>query len=238
MSAVWSDETLESRTALLVLLALADYANDEGFAWPKIETIAKKSRTSQRAVQEVLTGLKEAGKLVIDFGKGPKGTNLYRVIVEGCKCRTPQIAGELFQNGSRIVTPLPAPDPSGTVSARQKSSRKRTESVSSDSDSGKAEIIYQLYPRKVAKPRALDSIQKSIEKEGFEKIESATRRFALSWTGRAEELQYCPHPSTWFNQERYNDEDSAPTVCEKSITEMSESEYQDFIAHGQSKSCL
>ena len=36
---------------LLVLHALADFANDQGIAWPSVETLAKKARPKVRQTQ-------------------------------------------------------------------------------------------------------------------------------------------------------------------------------------------
>jgi hypothetical protein len=65
-----------------------------------------------------------------------------------------------------------------------------------------AERIFQMYPRRVAKKKALAVIAKAIRTHGLERIETATRQFATAWAGQSD-LQYCPHPATWFNQERY-----------------------------------
>ncbi len=56
----------------LVLLALADCANDEGLAWPSVATIAKKSGCNERTVQRNLRALEDAGLIVRDevLGKG------------------------------------------------------------------------------------------------------------------------------------------------------------------------
>lgn len=113
MSVVWSDQTIQSRTQLLILLALSDFANDDGFAWPSLETISQKARTSARAVQDQLEELKKAGKLEIQIAKGPKGTNLYRVIMGGVQMPHPAGSRGMVPG---MVPPLPAPDPSGTVS--------------------------------------------------------------------------------------------------------------------------
>ena len=47
----------------LVLLAIADHANDEGHGWPSIETLANKSSVSRRTVLRILKGLEGAGLL-------------------------------------------------------------------------------------------------------------------------------------------------------------------------------
>lgn len=67
------------------------------------------------------------------------------------------------------------------------------------------ESIYQTYPRKVGKPAALRAITAAIKKGvKAEDLLAITQRFAEAWSGEAD-LTYCPHPSTWFNEERYND---------------------------------
>lgn len=64
--------------------------------------------------------------------------------------------------------------------------------------------IYEAYPRKVGKPKALTAIRKQIQKFGFDLVKAATERFSAAWKGETD-LTYCPHPATWFNQERFND---------------------------------
>jgi len=58
MTAVWDREDLSS-TQKLVLLSLADWANDDGLCWPSIERVAKKSSLKKRAVQLAIRSLEE-----------------------------------------------------------------------------------------------------------------------------------------------------------------------------------
>lgn len=64
--------------------------------------------------------------------------------------------------------------------------------------------IYNLYPRKVKKPLALRAIMQAIKRDGFEKVRDATRAYAERAADR--DMQFIPHPSTFFNQEIYNDD--------------------------------
>jgi hypothetical protein len=70
----------------------------------------------------------------------------------------------------------------------------------------KAEEIYKHYPRKVGRPAAIKAIISAIAKvkgdAGF--LVQRTKAFANSPAGNAGE--FTPHPATWFNQERYNDD--------------------------------
>lgn len=47
----------------LVLMALADNADDHGYCWPKMKTIAAKCSTSERTVQRTIKTLLAAGLL-------------------------------------------------------------------------------------------------------------------------------------------------------------------------------
>jgi DNA-binding MarR family transcriptional regulator len=81
MADVWARST-QSGGKLLVLLALADNADDERrHAWPSVETLAKKARLSPRQVKRVLTELVAAGELeVVREGGGRGKPTLYRVL--------------------------------------------------------------------------------------------------------------------------------------------------------------
>lgn len=61
MTAVWGINLPDSEK--LVLLALADNANDEGVCWPSIATIAEKCSKSERTIQRAISTLESAGHL-------------------------------------------------------------------------------------------------------------------------------------------------------------------------------
>lgn len=74
-------------TNLLVLLALADIANDDGECWPSIPHLARKCRLDQRTAQRRIRSLEELGELVVVVcgGKasyrGGVRSNRYRILV-------------------------------------------------------------------------------------------------------------------------------------------------------------
>lgn len=61
MSLVWSLDLADSQK--IVLLALADCANDEGVCWPSMASLAKKCSKGERTVQGVIKDLVLAGHL-------------------------------------------------------------------------------------------------------------------------------------------------------------------------------
>ena len=72
-----------------------------------------------------------------------------------------------------------------------------------------AGIIYECYPRKVARPKAIQAIAKHISTIGFDDLLDKTKAYAKAVADK--DPQFIPHPSTWFGQERFNDDISTWT---------------------------
>lgn len=82
MTSVWSDATMKDQGTTLLMLAIADNANDDGICWPSITTLAGKSRMSYRSVCRKLTELVKEGRLVVLSGQGNGGTNRYQIVAD------------------------------------------------------------------------------------------------------------------------------------------------------------
>jgi hypothetical protein len=80
MAAVWKGSQ-HSGSALLMMLAIADFADDKGVAYPAVSTLAEKTRMKQRNANYLLSELQASGELAIKIGEGRKGTNLYRIVL-------------------------------------------------------------------------------------------------------------------------------------------------------------
>lgn len=78
MNWVWALEGL-GPSETLVLLALADAADDDGFCWPSQATLARKSRQTDRNVRRILNRLEGMGLLHIEARSSTHGrrSNLY-----------------------------------------------------------------------------------------------------------------------------------------------------------------
>jgi len=87
MTQVWK-HSKQRGAGLLTLLALADWADDDGYAYPSVEKLARKARVSTRTVQRLTDGLVEANELHIEAGAGPNGVHLYQV--------TPPVGGDIL----------------------------------------------------------------------------------------------------------------------------------------------
>jgi len=62
MTTVWQRSTASGST-LLLLLALADHANDSGQCYPAIETLAAKTRMSERQTIRIIQAAEQLGEL-------------------------------------------------------------------------------------------------------------------------------------------------------------------------------
>jgi Helix-turn-helix domain len=88
-NAVWRYSRQKSGN-LLVLLALADYTNNDGIAWPAVSTLALKARMSKRNAQRCGRALEKAGELQICQNQGRKGSNIYRILLRDLRPNSPE----------------------------------------------------------------------------------------------------------------------------------------------------
>jgi len=101
MAKVW-EQSAHAGSELLMLLAIADFADDDGRAFPSITRLAEKCRTTSRYAIKLLDALVASGELAIVkhggvMGRGGK-TNLYRILLKG----SPGITGQVVPHGSPV----------------------------------------------------------------------------------------------------------------------------------------
>lgn len=81
MTLVWERAPYTSGS-LIVLLALADWANDDGVAWPSMERLAQKARIDRRSAQRIVRQLEKDGVLLIEHGGGRSKQHKYVLQIE------------------------------------------------------------------------------------------------------------------------------------------------------------
>lgn len=108
----------------LVLLSLADHADDEGRdSWPAVKTIAKKARLTDRAARDALRRLERDGH-IRQTGKSPYSTNIYEIIgiARGEESSAPPDADDV---GGGKVTPSEGSSSSVELSLEQSVEEKQ-----------------------------------------------------------------------------------------------------------------
>ena len=84
----WAFEQPINATEKVVLLALADHANEHGVCWPSVSILMKRANVGERTVQRAIQSLEGAGYLTRERrarDNGSDTSNLYRLIFD----RTP-----------------------------------------------------------------------------------------------------------------------------------------------------
>jgi hypothetical protein len=129
-AAVWRNSKA-SGTALLVLISLADQANDDGTCWPSVHNIAKRCRVDDRTVQRRLDELEHLGEITRE--RRDHRSTIYTVrVTEGDAdatsdnlppvAETPPPGGAGATQGVALVPPRNVSEPSVSKSrARQTS---------------------------------------------------------------------------------------------------------------------
>lgn len=232
---VWA-ESKHSGSRLLMLLAIADFADASGVAYPSVETLATKTRMTPRNANLILSALTKSGELAIAYNEGKRGANLYRIRLDGCgRAGCDSTPEERFIPPEASFTspeapftlkpasPIPeagfpkplkpaSPEPSLN---RQEPSRASAPPVAPTSratknrqdDSVEFDALWQIYPKKVAKADAAKAYSKLKPDAVLQaKLLQAVKSQAASPGWTKDGGRYVPHLATWLNSQRWEDE--------------------------------
>ena len=86
MSLVWDRAPYEGGT-LLVLLALADWANEEGVTWPSLAQLASKARMQVRNARYILRKLEDDQCIARESTGSGRATTVYRLNIQALQAR-------------------------------------------------------------------------------------------------------------------------------------------------------
>lgn len=100
MAKYWRDAPYDG-TQLLLLLALADYANDSGYCFPTQKTLAEKCRCTERHVRSLMKTLVADGVVRIIENKG---NNRYQLLPIGYLSTGTPVPPEKISAGTPVPT--------------------------------------------------------------------------------------------------------------------------------------
>lgn len=144
MSAVWQLQDL-SHTEKLVLLALADNANDEGVCWPAVDTLSRKCSLNKSTISEVIDRLNDYG--FVQRKKRFSASVIYTVSVPAVKwgerlmASPSPVSGPAVSNHHRTIINKPIEGTSLFVDAMPNEKPPATESNDAKSKSRNARTI-------------------------------------------------------------------------------------------------
>lgn len=185
-------QTVGSPTRKAVLVTLANMADHQGKCFPSIQYIANRTELTTRSVQLNLRQLESAGFIRTLPRKGKTGnkSNVYVIDLSGVN---------VIQEGVNITTLPPEPNAPITIINNQLTNKN----IYTDGFNR----WWSTYPNKTGKKPAF-AIWKRINPPVDLLIQHTTQS-ALSdrrWLPDSKGETYIPNPTTYLNQERWNDE--------------------------------
>jgi len=217
-----SEATMGDR---LVLLSLANHARADGTgAWPSRRQIATEARLSERQVQRCIQNLERDGRITVQRGEGPHGTNMCTVMMSepsrsaGGDNMSPD-GGETDRLGETSTTQGGDTGVSRTVleppnsEIQEPNSQLLEDSSSNVSDQlalvdaregpSSFEDFWEIYPRKVGKRAASAAWVRACRRSLPPTIIAGARRYR---DDPNRQPTFTAHPTTWLNQDRWADD--------------------------------
>lgn len=200
--------------ARLVMLALADYADKDGVAFPSIPTLSRKAGLSGRHTQRVIRDLTRRGDLAVEEGRGPHRTNRYRVTV----CQGDSLSGMTCDASKGDIpsrekaTPV-SPKPSDGTLKEPSGHRQREEPWNESAWTR----FWAAYPKKVAEQPAIkawNTLKPSDELARLMLQRLECQKRTPQW--RKDSGMYVPNPAKWLTERRWEDEEPSPGDTEDS----------------------
>ena len=206
--ALWN-AAVRSPQDRLILLAVGRWRRIWKEVTPSVKYIASEVGVSERHTRTILKRLSDEGMINVTErrSRGSQATNRYDIDPKGCIACIPEHRLATLRNLLQYTDCTPS-----SQQTAQPAPKTRTRENSKQEQLLIAEI-YEAYPRHIGKARAIEKIGIALGKieatgmtvdEAASHLLSKTREFASSLAGQRG--VYTPHPSTWFNQERYTDD--------------------------------
>ena len=197
MTALAMKQTGLKPAAKIVLYWLADHHNEStGACFPSLKTLAKECEMDVASIKRHLANLEASGliqRTQRQRENGSQTSTQYTLhLLEPSAQNAPAPS-------AKCATPLAQNDPPHNLGIYNLGNEPN---ISCAMD-GFAEF-WQRYPRRIGKAAARKAYAKALKVGTHDDIMFGLSQQMPSLASR--EQQYIPHPSTWLNQERWNDD--------------------------------
>jgi|TARA_Y100000310_G_C20647796_1_gene797621 hypothetical protein len=188
----WYDD-INTKVLFIHLLITANYEDKNwrgtlikrGQKVTSLPNLAKETCLTIRNVRTSLDRLKSTGELT------DQSTNRFRLITI---CNYDE-----YQNGT-------AGKLADKLTGRRQASDRQTTATKEVKKERKKEFdhFWKSFPRKIGKGKAEEAFKKAVKKADYETIRVALEKQKANsqWA----DVKYVPHPATWLNQRRWEDE--------------------------------
>lgn len=203
---------IENTTAKVILLAIASYSNADGVCFPSQQKLSDNTAIPIRTVTRAVLWLEDQGfiRIVREHNK----SNRYSIISMEENMTTDSRGAKMALEVDNNIIQLDSNSNSNTIS---------TAKMAHQNDSPMFQAFWQAYPRRIGKGAARTAFKRALKfSSGHEIIQGA-----LDYTKHCEEMgtekQYIPHPSTWLNGERWEDDlESEKVETKKTVSWLNE----------------
>jgi Helix-turn-helix domain len=206
---VWLNEDLGWSEKLLLVEIDSLAKNGECFA--SNEYLGKFLRLSKKRVSELITDLNRRGYLTVDliYKEGTKEVEkrVIRPLAENRYTPSGKSAEALAENAERPLAENRYYN-NTLITNTNINTMSKTNKTTTGQMEKEFEQLWAKYPRKIGKKKAFDSFKKArkVKKVPYEVIENGLNRYLDYVQTRELDEQYIQHGSTWFNQEKWQDD--------------------------------
>ncbi|QGZ16936.1 helix-turn-helix DNA binding domain protein [Arthrobacter phage LittleTokyo] len=197
--------------AHLVLIGLADHANDDGScARPSVAVLAGYARCSVRSVQNKLRDLEDCGLIVKGDQRSVEhlAANRRPVVYDlnlGVQLVHPKKSGvhEKGPRGAQAFQQGCTPVPTGVQAYADRTVLEPSLNRPVEPSMPEFADFWEVYPRKTAKASAFKAWQKAVKTAEPAAIVAGARAYA---SDPNREAKFTAYPATWLNAGRWEDE--------------------------------
>lgn len=200
-------------TQKFLLVALADFADEEDACFPAQERLAKMIGIQRQAVSRNLGALEESGLIARSRrsrSDGSRTSDRFVLAVGQCprNVRTPETGPMSAKSGGNVREKgghEPPVNHQGTNPSIVSPSDELEEFAGEDLVGRAFDTFYGAYPRKVGKETARKAFVAAVKRAGAAQVVvDGARRLAAD--PNLPEARFIPHPSTWLNRDGWLDE--------------------------------
>lgn len=211
------DQTDLSSSAKLVLVALADRANDDGKCWPGMDKVAERACMSTRQVSRHLTTLEDMGLLSrrrLRRDDGTLGRYVYRLNMAQPTLMSPPDTDDQWSDATSGHSGSSPPDTEGVDHRTSVSGQEATQTTATHSEPKEEpsddnfEQFWGDFPRGQAGKPGGDGSKKRA-KQRWDNMTGPQQQLALAAVGNyaahveSPDGPWACHASTWLNQDRW-----------------------------------
>ena len=190
-----ADWIIPNGYAKSVLLILASFTDHEGRCFPSIDTVSELTGFSRSTTIRALHWCEQHGLIV--RSEGGRSTH-YQFTC-------------LMENDMTSVSQTP--EDNRVISLEIRKKKKNTSSVSQTLVENMFDAFWSVYPRKISKGHARLAFRNKASYSDPASIVNGAQAYARFVEEMQIPQQYIPHPTTWLNGERWEDDLTAEKIA-------------------------